>query len=126
MIFTVIGFVFISLFLFLLFKDKRSDLGVLILLITGISIFTYCIFALKDLIDFINEIAKKANIDSLYISIVLKILAIAYISTFSSEICKDAGATSLASKVELSGKIIILILAIPILRAVLDSIIKIL
>ena len=61
-----------------------------------------------------------------YIGIVLKILAIAYLSTFCSEICKDAGATSIASKVEFAGKILILALAIPILMAVLNSILQIL
>ena len=61
-----------------------------------------------------------------YIEIILKILAIAYLASFCSEICNDAGAGSLASKVEFSAKIMILVLAIPILMAVLDSILQIL
>ena len=77
-------------------------------------------------LDFINDIANKANIDTVYIGIVLKILAIAYITSFCSEICKDSGAGSIGSKVEFAGKIMILGLAIPILMAVLDSILQIL
>ena len=119
-------FAFTALFIFLLLKDKKSEIGLFVVLAAGVGIFLYMIGQLGDVIEFIKEIANKANIDTVYIGIVLKILAIAYITSFCSEICKDAGATSLASKVELSGKIIILILAIPILRAVLDSIIKIL
>ena len=56
----------------------------------------------------------------------MKILAIAYLASFASEICKDAGASTIGSKVEFAGKIMILSLAIPILMAVLDSILKIL
>jgi len=105
----IISFILISLFLYLLFKDKRSDLAVLILLVSGVMVFIYSI--------------GQINV---YLGVILKIIGIAYISSFCSEICKDSGASSLASKVELSGKLFILILAIPILMAVLNSILEIL
>ena len=122
----VIAFVLISLFMVLLFKDKRSDLVVLVLLVSGISIFIFAFSELKEIINFIQELSDKAGINIVYLELVIKILGIAYISSFCSEICKDAGASSLASKVELVGKIFILILSLPILRAVLDTIIQIL
>ena len=104
----------------------KSDLGPLVILVAGAGIFLYMIGQLGEVIDFINDIANKANIDTVYIGIVLKILAIAYITSFCSEICKDSGAGSIGSKVEFAGKIMILGLAIPILMAVLDSILQIL
>lgn len=122
----VIAFVLISLFMVLLFKDKRSDLVVLVLLVSGISIFIFAFSELKEIINFLKELSDKAGINIVYLELVIKILGIAYISSFCSEICKDAGASSLASKVELIGKIFILILSLPILRAVLDTIIQIL
>lgn len=126
LMFKVIGFVFIALFMFLLFKDKRADISVLLLLVSGIIIFIFCVSKLGEILNFIRNITNKAGIDTLYIGIILKILAIAYLASFASEICRDAGASSLGSKVELCGKIFILILAIPILMAVLDSILQIL
>jgi stage III sporulation protein AD len=81
---------------------------------------------LKEIIDFLKQVADKANIDMLYIGIVLKILAIAYIASFTSALCKDANADSLATQIDISGKIMILVLAIPILMAVLNSILQIL
>ena len=122
----VISFVLISLFLYLLFKDKRSDLAVLILLVSGVMVFLYSIGQINEIISFLKNIAEKAEINGLYLGVILKIIGIAYISSFCSEICKDSGASSLASKVELSGKLFILILAIPILMAVLNSILEIL
>ncbi|MBU5487534.1 stage III sporulation protein AD [Clostridium sp. MSJ-8] len=122
----IIAFALISLFMVLLFKDKRSDLVVLILLVSGISIFIFAFSELKGIISFLQELSETAGINIVYLELVIKILGIAYISSFCSEICKDAGAGSLASKVELVGKIFILILSLPILRAVLDTIIQIL
>ena len=117
-------FAFTALFIYLLLKQTKSDLGPLVILVAGAGIFL--IGQLGEVIDFINDIANKANIDTVYIGIVLKILAIAYITSFCSEICKDSGAGSIGSKVEFAGKIMILGLAIPILMAVLDSILQIL
>ncbi|MBS5885416.1 stage III sporulation protein AD [Clostridium sp.] len=122
----IVAFAFAALFMFLLFKDKRSDISTLISLSAGAIIFLLVITQLNDVIYFIKDIADKANIDMVYIGVVLKILAIAYLATFCSEICKDAGAASIASKVEFSAKILILTLAIPILMAVLQSILQIL
>ena len=119
-------FAFTALFVFLLLKDNKSEMGFLVILAAGIGIFLYMIGQLAEVIEFIKDIANKANIDTVYIGIVLKILAIAYITSFCSEICKDAGASTIASKVEFSGKIMILGLAVPILMAVLNSILQIL
>lgn len=126
LILKVVSFTLISLFLYLFFKDKRSDIATLILLASGILIFIFSLSQISEIVTFLNSIATKAGIDTLYIGIILKILAIAYLASFAGEICKDAGASSLASKVEFSGKIFILVLAIPILMAVLDSILQIL
>lgn len=119
-------FAFSALFIYLLLKEKKSEIGLFVILAAGIGIFLYMVGQLSEVIDFIKDIANKASIDTLYIGIVLKILAIAYITSFCSEICKDAGAGSIGSKVEFAGKIMILGLAIPILMAVLDSILQIL
>ena len=122
----VVSFALAALFIFVLLGERKKELAVLISIIAGAIIFLALIDKLSDIISFIGTIADKANIDTVYIGIVLKILALAYLSTFCSDICKDAGATSIASKVEFAGKILILALAIPILMAVLNSILQIL
>lgn len=122
----IVAFALTALFVFMLFKDRRSDIAVLISVIAGVILFMSILTSVTDVISFIKEISSRANIDVVYIGVVLKILAISYLATFCSEICKDAGAASIASKVEFSAKILILTLAIPILMAVLESILQIL
>lgn len=124
-IFKIVSFGLVAVFLFLLFKDKRSDLSVLIALIGSIIIFLFILDKISMIFRFMQEIAVKANIDTVYLNIVLKIIGIAFVSSLGSEVCKDAGANTIANKIELSGKILILTLAIPILMSLLDSILKI-
>lgn len=121
----ITAFAFTALFLVLLLKSKREDLAIQISMIAGILIFLYMAQKLTEIKNMLQLFAAKANIDIIYFNIVFKILGIAYISSFCSEICRDAGESNIASKVEFCGKILILLLAVPILMAVLQSILKI-
>lgn len=121
----IVSFAFIALFIVLTLKEQKSNIAVYLSIIVGIGIFLFMMTKVTAVMQFLQQLAVKANIDYVYLNTVLKILGIAYLSSFCSEICRDAGESSLASKVEFSGKILILVLAIPILMAVLQSILKI-
>lgn len=121
----IVAFSFIALFIVLLFKGKRDDIAVQISIVAGIFIFFFLISKMTMVLQFLQQISLKANIDFVYLNTILKILGIAYLATFCSEICNDAGEKNIGSKVEFAGKILILVLAIPILMAVLQSILKI-
>ncbi|SHJ59623.1 stage III sporulation protein AD [Clostridium cavendishii DSM 21758] len=122
----VIAFCLVAVFLYVFLKDKKPDVAIQISIVSGVLIFLFLLPKINEVITFINTISQKAGVDLLYIGVIFKILAIAYLASFCSELCKDAGANSLGAKVEFSAKILILALSIPILMAVLDSILKIL
>ena len=121
----IIAFAFMALFIVLIFKGKRDDIAIQVSIAAGILIFLFMVNKLTIIMGFLQTLANKANIDVIYLNTVFKILGIAYLASFCSEICKDAGENSIAAKVEFSGKILILVLAIPILMAVMQSILKI-
>ncbi|SFC96657.1 stage III sporulation protein AD [Clostridium uliginosum] len=121
----VVSLAFIGLFLTLIFQNTKIGMATFISLAVGALILLLMVGQLQEIIIFLRTVADKANIDTVYIGIILKILAIAYLASFTSELCKDAGVSSIATKVEFSGKIMILVLAIPILMAVLNSILQI-
>lgn len=121
----VVAFAFMALFIVLIFKGRRDDLAIQVSIAAGILIFLFMINKLTIIMGFLQTLANKANIDVVYLNTVFKILGIAYLASFSSEICRDAGESSIAAKVEFAGKILILVLAIPILMAVMQSILKI-
>lgn len=122
----VVAFAFASLFIVMVVKEsKKEELAVQISICAGILIFLFMISKITSVMNLLQQLALKANIDFIYLTTVFKILGIAYLASFCSEICKDAGQGSIASKVEFAGKILILVLAIPILMAVLQSILRI-
>lgn len=121
----VISFAFVSLFLYLVLKDSKSTFAIFLLLGSGVIIFLLITPYVSEIITFMQDIARESGMDSTYIAIVMKIIAIAYLSTFCSYICNDAGVTVLGKKVEFTGKIMILLLAIPIMANILNSILSI-
>lgn len=125
LILKIVGMAFLALFLILMLRQSGSTLGVLLALAAGALIILVIFDPLKEIMTFLQTMSDKANIDTVYIGIVLKIIGIAYIATFASTLCKDANVDSLATQIDFAGKIMILVLAIPILMAVLNSILQI-
>lgn len=121
----IVSFALVALLVVTLIKKDRSDIAILVSLIAGIIIFIFMLSRLTIIVNFLQSLSNKANIDIVYLDTVFKILGIAYLTSFCSEICRDAGEGSIAAKVEFSGKILILTLAIPILMAVMQTILKI-
>ena len=72
----------------------------------------------------VSQYPVNANVNMVYLSTVLKIIGIAYIAEFTSQITKDAGQGAIASKIELAGKIMILTMAIPIITVIIESVIQ--
>lgn len=124
-IFQIIGLAIVATLLAVVIKGQRPEIGVQISLVTGILILMMILGKVGAIVDLLNSYATKVHIDMVYISTLLKIIGIAYITEFGADICKDAGEGAIASKVELAGKVIILVLAVPIVTSLLDIIIEI-
>lgn len=61
-----------------------------------------------------------------YLALILKVVCIAYMGEFAAQLCRDAGEGGVAKKIELGVKVIIMLMALPLLEAILTSVIGIL
>lgn len=120
----IIGFV--ASLIVLLLKDEKPEIALQVSLACGIVIFLFMISKLTVVIQAMQEIAARINLDIVYLNTVLKIIGISYLASFGVEICRDSGQSSIASKIEFAGKVLIITLAIPILMAVMEIVVKIL
>ena len=80
--------------------------------------FLILIDQIHSILQMIERVASEAKVSNVYVETLLKIIGIAYIAEFGAQITKDAGQGAIASKIELAGKILILVMAIPILTVV--------
>ena len=98
----------------------------LLTVFTGITIFLFLLGKITSLIGVLEELAGKADVDMIFLRTILKIIGIAYIAEFGAQIVRDAGQEAVASKIELSGKILIMIMAIPIVTAIIETVVRLL
>ena len=120
----ITGVALIGAFLAMIIKEQKPNLAFLLVVFVGSVIFLFLIDKIYEMVQMIQQLAVNANVNMVYLSTVLKIIGIAYIAEFTSQITKDAGQGALASKIELAGKIIILTMAIPILSVIIESVIQ--
>ncbi len=123
-IFQIVAIGLVATILSVLIKNEKPEIGMYISLVAGIIIFLFIVTKLQSVIGILSQLSNKINIDSIYLSIILKIVGIAYIAEFGSQICKDAGEGVMASKIEFAGKVLIMIMAVPILAALMDLIVN--
>ncbi|BAF59350.1 MAG: stage III sporulation protein AD [Pelotomaculum sp.] len=105
-------------------KSQRPELAVLLSLAAGVTLFLLVLGKIGTVIDVIRELALRAGISMVYLGTILKIVGIAYIAEFGAQICRDAGEGAVAAKIEFAAKILIMVLAVPIIVAVLSALLK--
>lgn len=103
-------------------KQEKSEVAIYLCIVISLIIFFGIVGHLEQLVDTIREISGYIQIDSSYILTLIKMLGITYLAEFSSGICKDAGYQSIATQIEMFGKLTILVLSLPILLALLRTI----
>lgn len=122
----IIGIGLVSLILIIIIKQYKPEFAIYISLISGILILSLIIDKLTNVISLLESISNKVSINNNFLSILLKITGIAFLTEFAVSVCNDSGESAIASKIEIGSKIIIITMSIPIISSLLEIIINIL
>lgn len=122
----IVGIGLIATVLSLVIREQKPIFAFLLAVFTGIIIFLMLIGKISGIIQVIEELAIQSQVNMIFLKTILKIIGIAYIAEFGAQIIRDAGLESVAAKVELSGKVIILVMAIPIISVLIETVLKLL
>ena len=125
-IFKIIAIGLITCVATLIVRPVRADFAIIISIVGGLIIIFLIINYLTGIFDIINQILGISGINSGLYTILLKIIGIGYLIEFTASICADTGNSSLGDKVLLGGKIIIMVMALPIITTILDIIMELL
>ncbi|WP_371370777.1 stage III sporulation protein AD [Sporomusa aerivorans] len=120
----IIGLGFLVTLLILIIRQQRPELAVQLGLTLSAIIFLMVLSKLNVVLDLFRDLAEKANISQMYLNTILKIIGIAYVTEFGAQVCRDAGESAVAGKIEFAGKILVMVMAVPIIALVLDTIVR--
>ena len=104
------------------FKSGKSEYGIYITVGLSLIIFFSILGRLETIVEAMKGIGRFIQMDQAYIGTLIKMLGITYIAEFSSGICKDAGYQTIATQIEIFGKLAVMILSMPILLTLLNTI----
>ena len=102
----------VSILIFLL-KGFKSDFAPALAAVGSVVLLGAVLTLIDGAADAVKELFQSSELESEHIKNLLKIIGAAYIVDFSASLCRAMGDASMASKIELAGRIFIVLLAVP-------------
>lgn len=110
----------------LVVKEHKPEIAMVIGIATATLVLLMILSQVEYVVDIIYMTASRLNLNMEYIFTILRMIAVAYLSQFGAELCRDASQNAIAAKIELAGKIIIVAMSVPILLALMSLLIGLL
>ncbi len=120
----IVGLALVTTILLLILRQDKPVLAVLLSIVFSIIIFTVMMGKMASILNVMQELTRRAEVNYFFFATILKILGVAYLGEFAAAICQDAGEQAVAKKVEFASKIVIAVLALPIMIAILESLMQ--
>lgn len=122
----VLALALIALVVLVVLRQQRPEMAMLTSVTVGAALLIAVLSALGPALAVLSDLAVRARVEGYYLDTVLRVIGVAYLADFGSQVCDDAGERSLGRKVELAGKVIIMIMAVPLVTAVLEVVLRML
>ena len=122
----ILAVALVTVFANMLIKQSKPEIAILISIVGSIIIIIMAVDMLSSVINSFYKIFQTTGVETTLLTPLLKIVAIGYIAEFGANICVDAGASGVADKVLFVAKLIILVIAMPIVTTVIDMVVALL
>lgn len=100
--------------------NKEFSLYIALSVIVVVSGFVF--LTLSPISEVIKELFTRAGLSDDFLIILFKCIGICYITELSSELCKDNGQGAISVIAELSGKIALIIVSLPLTKPIIEII----
>ncbi|NLM37645.1 MAG: stage III sporulation protein AD [Firmicutes bacterium] len=118
------GITLAALIFITILRREYEEYAVLLSVLVGVIILLRLIGRLTELVRVFSYLAQKAQVQPDYLATIFKVMGVAYVAGFGAQICKDAGENALGLRLELAGKIIILFMAVPVMVAIFEMVLR--
>lgn len=116
----IVGVSIFAVIMIIILKNYRPEMALVLSIITGIGIMLYAISKMSSVINLLNDLVSKSGVNTDFLLIIIKVIGIAYIVEFGKNVCIDAGQSSIATKLEMAGKVVIVVLTIPLISSLVN------
>lgn len=111
--------VLVAAFLTVLLRQYRPELAVAVGVVAGIWVLLRVLRVLTPTLTSLRTMLEGASLPTAYTAVLFKALGICLLTQLSADTCRDAGETALAAKAEFVGKILLLVLSVPLFEEII-------
>lgn len=112
----------LTIFLTMMAGSIKREYAIVVTVGATIILAMYGVSSLQSIVERIEALEKSVGVDREYLSILLKMVGIAYLTQLVVSLCRDAGNGAVAGQVNTVGKISMLIVSFPVLEALLKTV----
>ncbi len=116
----IVGVGIIGAVLAIVLGQYKKEYSMLLSVCSGLLILFLIIQHIEPIIDTMSAMLHTANMSGGYVDILFKSIGICFLTQMAVDVCKDAGNSAIATKIEMSGRVAILIIALPLFTSLLD------
>lgn len=116
----IVGVSIFAVIMIIILKNYRPEMALVLSIITGIGIMLHAISKMSSVINVLNDLVSKSGVNTDFLLIIIKVIGIAYMVEFGKNVCIDAGQSSIATKLEMAGKVVIVVLTIPLISSLVN------
>ncbi|AEJ41454.1 stage III sporulation protein AD [Sulfobacillus acidophilus TPY] len=120
----IIGLGLMATIVIVVLREQRAEWALLIRLGVGVALFLLLVPDLAKLLSSLIKLSELAQISGTYVALLLKVIGIAYLTMFVAHIAYDANEVGTGWRIELAGKVVILLLAVPLIASIAETILK--
>ena len=103
-------------------RDAKSDTAYMVGIAGGLIILISVLDMALGIFDAIGQLVTRSGLDGGIARAIIQIVGIGYITEFSAGICEDCGSKGLGDKLILGGKVVIMVISLPIVMSLFDTI----
>jgi stage III sporulation protein AD len=104
-------------------KKQSPEIALMITIASSVLIFFMIIPLLAEAMGVMRRVGDLLDGGQRYIALAIKVIGVAYLAELGASVCLDAGESAIAAKIDLAGRVVILVLAIPVVLDVVNVII---
>lgn len=119
----IIGVAILICIVSIVTKQIKPEFSLIVIIAGSCLLLWYILQYVGTIVNVFDNIATQTNINTEFLTIILKIVGIGYLIEFAANICVDSGNSSIADKIILIGKLIILTVSMPIISNLLNVIV---
>lgn len=123
-IFKILGFCLCALVLLSVLRQYNPGYAVLAALSCCMVLLWFVMQALGPVLSFVETLSQFSGFE--HLGTVFKAVAIALMAQSVQDLCMEAGQTALAGRVELAGKVAVLLAAMPLFTVLTDTLLALL